>query len=166
MKPDSFDIHSQATALPAARAETAASSDWLQRLRARWLPHDGGQELEARLFGRALRVRLSPAAHAAAAQLRAPLTIEMELYFSCLVRKAVYFNSEASCTDLPAAARTTLLPNLHLQFRPVTTAHCLVADVGDKPPVETMPVVKPQAFVPRWVNIDFHRGRWIGEYGY
>lgn len=179
MKPDSFttpvdrNTATRPIATPATRASSPAtapfiapSSGWLKRLRQHWLPQDGGQELDVRLFGRAVRARLSPKAVQAASQLREPLTVEMELYFSCLVRKAVYFSTEPSCTDLPDAARTTLLPNLQLQFRPVTTAHCQVAEVGDKPPVETMPVVKPQAFVPRWVNIDFHRGHWLGEYGY
>ena len=135
----------------------------LAGFRDRLFPKDG-LRLEARIFGRPVRVELSSQAAAAAAALPSPLTVEMELYFSCLVRKAVRFRSELPDAALPAGAHTGLVHQLNLQFRPVTTQHCALD--RDAPPLETMPVTRPEAFVPRWLRIDVHQGVWIGDYGY
>jgi len=51
-------------------------------------------------------------------------------------------------------------------FRAVATQQCRIKDVGDKPPVETMPIHKPERFVPDWIKIDYRAGQWVGEYGF
>lgn len=149
---------------------------WCQQLAQTWGMTDQTQALELRvqLHGQALRARLSAAAVQAAERLASPLTVEMELYFSCLVRKSVRFYATTPNLELPVAAQVRLLPQLLLRFHPVSTQQCSMADTrldtrldtGAKPPVETLPVVKPQAFVPRWIDIDFHDGEWVGENGY
>ena len=135
----------------------------LAALRDRWLPKEGTR-ITARILGRPVRVELSPAAVEAAAKLAAPLTVEMELYFSCLVRKAVRFRNADADPALPDGSHTALLDRLGLQFRPVTTKHCPLDQ--DAPPLEAMPIMRPQAFVPRWVRVDVHNGEWIGDFGY
>lgn len=116
------------------------------------------------LHGRPVHVHLSRAALTAAAELAAPLIVEMELYFSCLVRKAVRFR-----TAIDGAIDSESAPineRLMLCFRPVTTEHCALPDDDSAPPLETMPIKRPQAFLPRWIEIDFRRGEWLGEFGY
>ncbi|MBI5041695.1 MAG: hypothetical protein HZB57_11015 [Gammaproteobacteria bacterium] len=139
---------------------------WYTQLRQLLMPASEGQHLEARLYGRVLHIHFSPAAIAAAATLQTPLTIELELYFSCFVRKAVRFHAAPPSTDSLPDSHTRILDHVHVHFHPVTTQHCSMANSPDAPPMETMPVTRPQAFLPRWVEIDFHRGAWIGEYGY
>lgn len=129
----------------------------------------GSQEelgIEVRLFGRPLRVEFSRQALAAAGKLQSPMTVEAELYFSCMIRKAVRFRHAQPDDTLPAGSHAPLLDHLTLQFRPVTTQHCQIETGAGAPPLETMPVTRPQAFVPRWVSIDFHHGDWLGEFGY
>lgn len=115
------------------------------------------------LYGRTVQVRLSPSALDAASALPVSLIVEMELYFSCLVRKAVRFRTaDDGALDIECAS---INERLLLSFRPVTTEHCALTDAA-APPLETMPVKRPQAFLPRWLNIDFRRGEWRGEFGY
>ena len=74
-------------------------------------------------------------AAARALELReAPLFVEMELYFSCLVKKFVHFREDAR--GRPAVAATD---KLFIYFRPVTSTRCTfaVADqLGRQPEIE------------------------------
>ena len=120
---------------------------------------------EVDFLGRPVRVEFTSRAIAAAAELETPLQIEMELYFSCLVRKAVRFHTTAdpSRSQLPPV---TLAPNLELCFRPVVTEECRVHEVEGAPPVKTMPAAHPEALIPRWLKVDHRHGEWLGEFGY
>jgi hypothetical protein len=123
----------------------------------------GYTRITVTLAGRALELRLTAAA---ATALRAPgeqLTIELELYFSCLLRKRVHFLAEphsgsADCVTLSDRAR--------LCFRPVMTRACRTDDLAGEPDTESFPLVRTAAFVPRWVALDFRRGAWSGDFGY
>lgn len=142
------------------------SSDWFGMLRDRWLAHTADQIFEVPLHGRPVQVNLSRAARKAAGDLAVPLIVEMELYFSCLVRKAVRFRAVEGIADPAGLESTRITDNLLLQFRPVTTQHCALPAGAAAPPLEAMPVTRPQAFVPHWLKIDFHDGEWLGEFGY
>lgn len=144
----------------------AVTSDWLAALRERWQEPSADQSLEARLHGRPVQVRMSRAARSVAKQLSVPLIVEMELYFSCLVRKAVRFHTLEGDADPAGLESIRLSDNLILRFRPVTTQHCALPAGAAAPPLEAMPVARPQAFVPHWLKIDFHHGEWLGEFGY
>lgn len=120
---------------------------------------------EVRLFGRAVRWEMTPVARAEAARLTAPLVVEMELYFSCLIRKAVRFHCP-HVGDTEPADEAHLTHHLRLRFRPVTTRHCALPADASAPPLETMPVTRPHAFVPRWLKLDYRHGAWCGEFGY
>ena len=119
---------------------------------------------EIHLYGKAVQCRITRAARAAAAQLTAPLVVEMELYFSCLVRKALRFRPPTDADAVIEEAR--LSEHLRVRFRPVTTQHCSLPADAVEPPLEAMPVTRPRAFVPRWLKIDFRHGAWCGEFGY
>ncbi len=86
----------------AALDEEPSATGWSQQLRQMLGMSGEGTRLAVRLYGRTLEVTFSPAAMAAAAALTSPLTVELELYFSCLVRKAVRFHAA-----LPRAAGFT-----------------------------------------------------------
>jgi hypothetical protein len=115
--------------------------------------------------GKSVNIDVTRQAVKAASEHLYPILIEVELYFSCLVRKQVRFRTliqpEQITTDF-----ASVLPGLFASFRAVCTMQCKVADVAGKPPVETMPVKKPGQFVPDWIKVDFHAGQWIGEYGF
>ena len=89
------------------------------------------------------------------------LLAEIELYFSCLIRKQVRFRE----TDIPGAA-TAVTDNLKIMFRPVMTKACGKDYEGDEPPLTDFPIANVRPYVPRWVKIDFLSGQWHGEFGY
>ncbi len=117
------------------------------------------------LKGKRVRVDISESAAQALLERDTPLLVELELYFSCLVRKQIRFtaleNDPQSDSDC-----TRVMSGLYASFRAVTTAHCRIDEVDGKPPVETLPVKKPDLFVPDWLKLDFRTGRWLGEYGF
>ena len=110
--------------------------------------------------GRSVVVTLSPAASRALAQRDTPLLAEMELYFSCLIRKQVRFRETSDETTIPVNE------HLHICFRPVMTRSCGKDYEGEEPPLTDFPLAKTQAYVPRWLRIDYMHGQWQGEFGY
>jgi hypothetical protein len=116
------------------------------------------------LADRHLDIRLSPAAEHALAQRQTPLLAEMELLFSCLIRKRVRFSDVR--TDLPMDNATPASDRLSVRFRPVMTRVCSVAEVGGAPPLDDFPIANPRPYVPHWLAIDYRRGQWLGEFGY
>lgn len=113
----------------------------------------------AEILGKEILVEWSAAADKAMGSLTTPLQVEMELYFSCLIRKAVRFGRGVSMRY-----SDSVTPHLRVGFRPVVTKACKVSDVADEPPLEDFQMTKPEAFVPRKLFIDFKRGQWSGEF--
>lgn len=115
----------------------------------------------AEILGKKIQVEWSSAADKAMSALSAPLLVEMELYFSCLIRKAVRFGHGE-----PGKYSVAVTPQLTLSFRPVVTKSCKVSEIGDdeEPPVADFQLTKPEAFVPKKIVLDFKRGQWIGEF--
>jgi len=111
------------------------------------------------ILGKQVLVEWSASADKKLQELAEPLQVEMELYFSCLIRKAVRFGGEAQAGEFVTAA-----PRLKIGFRPVMTKACNVKDFEVEPPVEDFPIVKPEAFVPKRLTIDFKAGKWQGEF--
>lgn len=120
------------------------------------------------LSGKPVRFDISAAAIRFLAESASPVAAELELYFSCLVRKQICFR-ELGANQIPGDPKiphAPVVPGLFASFRAVTTRECRIADVGGKPPVDTMPVKKSDLFVPDWVRIDYRAAKWRGEYGY
>ncbi len=109
-------------------------------------------------------IKLTPAARAKLDTLEHSLNVELELYFSCLIRLRVLF------PDVPDSDLIAVNANhdkLNLFFHPVMTKHCLVDDIrGKDPDTETFPIKKPEKFIPRWLKLDFKNNTWRGEFGY
>ncbi len=135
-------------------------------------PHDGVQHIAwrgpasasegAHAGRRSLEVRLTPRARTALAALPTALDIELELYFSCLIRKRV--NLQAA-PHADAAAIGKLSEQVSVSFRPVMTRACAVNAV-DHPDLAAMPLVNAAAFTPRWLTLDHVHGAWRGEFGW
>jgi len=111
------------------------------------------------ILGKKILVEWSASADKKLQSLAEPLLVEMELYFSCLIRKAVRFGGDAQASNFISAA-----PGLKVGFRPVMTKACNVNDFEVAPPVEDFPIVKPEAFVPKRLTIDYKSGKWLGEF--
>ena len=111
------------------------------------------------LHDKSLEIRLTAAASRALARRTTPLVAEMELLFSCLLRKRVHFGEAAE-------AATPVNECLAVRFTPIMTRRCSVAESGASPPSEGFPLENPRPYVPHWLAIDYRKGEWIGEFGY
>ena len=112
------------------------------------------------LLGRKVMISLSSAAVTALSQRDTLLVAEMELYFSCLIRKKVRFRENVE------GELVYVIDQLSVRFRPVMTAVCGVDYEGDEPPLTDFPIKKPESFVPHWLKLDFKKDKWIGEFGF
>jgi len=110
------------------------------------------------LADKSLEIRLSRAAEFALAQRTTPLLAEMELLFSCLIRKKVRFYEQGAGT--PASKE------LSVRFRPVMTRKCSISSLDGPPPSDDFPIINMHPYVPHWLSIDFRKGQWLGEFGY
>ncbi len=111
--------------------------------------------------GRQVLVEWSKAAASELAQRTQPLVVEMELYFSCLVKKFVHFHE-----TVPQRATVAVSDKLAVFFRPVTSTACSfeVADrLGRQPEIE-IDTPNVRKIAPRLVKLDFVRGNWLGEF--
>ena len=127
------------------------------------------QQQSVEINGRTVVIELSKAAIKALAQRSTPLLAEMELYFSCLIRKKVRFRdatADAKSDDASTATTVSLSDHLHVRFRPVMTRVCGKDYEGDEPPLTDFPIVNARAYVPRWLHIDFRNNQWQGEFGF
>ena len=110
--------------------------------------------------GKPVAVSLSKSAVKALALRDRTLVAEMELYFSCLIRKQVRFKENLE-GDL-----VNVTDQLAIRFRPVMTKSCGIDYEGDEPPLTDFPIKKPKSFIPHWLKIDFKKDQWIGEFGF
>ncbi len=109
-----------------------------------------------------VELRLSRRAERELARQARPLVVEVELYFSCLIRKRVYFPPAAHADARPLS---TTHGKLQVFFRPVMGQACAIPADG-KPVLTAFPLQKDLAFTPRWLRLDFKAGRWQGDYGF
>lgn len=119
------------------------------------------EKLTLRFSGRQIRIEISAAAVRALQQREKPLMVEMELYFSCLIRKRVRFYDTGEHGHYAIATQ-----KLRVGFRPVMTAHCSVHDIDGPPPLTDFTIRRPESFIPRWLHIDHRHGQWTGDFGY
>ncbi len=122
------------------------------------------------LLGKSVNVTLSKAARNALSRRTKPLAVEMELYFSCLIRKRVRFSDAASNIKSSAVQKPPLEARLNdrmrIQFHPVMTKACGKNYEGDEPPLTDFPITNPKAYIPHWLKIDYQKDAWVGEFGY
>ncbi len=90
-----------------------------------------------------------------------PLYVNMELYFSCFIKKMIKFS------DIPPQRESSkITENLFASFRPVQSKSCNIHDLsGDNTPILIdLNVTKRKAIVPRHLFIDYKRGEWKGDF--
>lgn len=129
---------------------------WLERWRHRYR-----HEKPVLLAGRTVRVRWTDRADAALYGLESPLVIELQLYFSCVVKKRLLFHE----TPLPGSV--AVAPNLELVFRCIASAACNPTEFAAHYPEGRSLMSGPAAGIPpQRVEIDYRRGRWEGSFSY
>lgn len=94
---------------------------------------------------------------------QAHIDIELELYFSCLIRKRVNIREQAQ-TD--AVINTDVNEHMSISFRPVMTKVCKASDVVGEPDIESLPIINPVRFTPNWVSLDYKNEQWTGDFGF
>jgi hypothetical protein len=113
------------------------------------------------LHGRPVSIELTKAAALELERREAPLFVELELYFSCLVKKFVHFRTDSrGKPTIPAHGK------LQVYFRPVTSTACTfeVAErLGRQPEMEIDSKAVRQ-IAPKRVNIDHIDGAWRGSF--
>lgn len=93
-----------------------------------------------------------------------PLVLDLELYFSCLVKKFVHFVDVAPAAVHASAVRVA--PGLELSFRTVTSTPCtmeLAERLGRQPEV-LLDTPATRKLAPRRVWLDFVGGRWQADF--
>lgn len=116
-------------------------------------------KIDTEYQGRQLTIHTSKAADRALLERNEPLIVEMELYFSCLIRKQVRFPRQAqNCQPVN--------DSLMITFRPVMTSHCNVEPGDGPPPLTDFPIERAEAYVPHWLKLDYANDQWQGEFGY
>jgi len=111
--------------------------------------------------GRKVVVEWTNAAALALSRRETPLIVELELYFSCLVKKFVHFRDEARGRETVAANQ-----NLLLYFRTVTSTACSMEkaeSLGRQPEIE-LDTDAVRKMAPKKVTIDHVKGAWRGSY--
>lgn len=111
--------------------------------------------------GKLVEIEWSGAAQQALARRSLPLTLELELYFSCLVKKFVHFHE-----TVPERETVAVNERLRLFFRPVTSTACSMERaerLGRQPEMDLQGTVAHK-LAPRRVWLDHRRGTWQAEY--
>jgi len=118
------------------------------------------------MMGKQIQVEITKKATQQLSNRPHPLFVEMELYFSCLLRKEIRIR-ESARDKVDGAFTAQLSDNLHISFRPVMTKTCSVSSCeGEAPPLSDFPIEKPQSYVPKWLKLDYKKGEWCGDFGY
>lgn len=111
------------------------------------------------LRGRSLDVSWTQRAEQALRDRATPLIVEMQLYFSCVIKKRVLFHDEAELNLTPVNDR------LAISFRPVQAASCDPVEFARDYPVKRE-FDSPAAarMHPRALHIDYKKGKFEGEF--
>lgn len=112
--------------------------------------------IHATLYDKPVHIGITSRAEKELDKRGTPLRVEMELYFSCLIGKTVRFDEATHGEHFEEAA-----PNLLIGFHAVQTHACSIANLTTpKPGRDAFPIVRPERFVPKCLEIDFRNARW------
>jgi hypothetical protein len=130
------------------------------RLFDRWV-NSYRHQCRVQLSGKELLVKWSARAERALSNKPRPLVVEMQLYFSCLVKKRVLFHEQADFETLVVNDR------LQIVFRSIEAARCDPEEFARNYPLgRVLDSSAALKMTPSWVGIDFRQGQWEGEFGY
>lgn len=105
------------------------------------------------LSGKPVQVTCTARAMHVLSQRGKPLIVEMELAFACFARKAVHFHEQA-----PDRTLTFVTDKLAVYVHTVIPDRC---DTSEGTPS----VASGLCVIPRWLKLDYVKGKWTGEYG-
>jgi hypothetical protein len=90
------------------------------------------------------------------------LIVELQLYFSCVVKKRVLFHHRAVEFD-----SIRVNDNIEIAFQPVASAVCDPQEfAASYPQGKNLSAGKASRMVPRGVEIDYRRNNWEGQFHY
>lgn len=90
------------------------------------------------------------------------LVIELQLYFSCVVKKRVLFHDRAVQLDCVGVN-----DRIELAFQPIASAACDPQTfAASYPQAKNLSAGKASSMVPRTVEIDYRQGNWEGQFHY
>lgn len=106
-------------------------------------------------------VEWTPAAGRELARRSTPLIVELELYFSCLVKKFVHFREDSRGRETVSAGE-----KIRLYFRPVTSTACSfeVAERLGRQPEMDIDTPATRRIAPKRVSLDHVGGAWRGSF--
>lgn len=124
----------------------------------RWLnPYRHQQRVS--LHGNALTLRWTVRAERALHRRKVPLAIEMQIYFSCVVKKRVLFPEEATTDAQPVDQRFLL------SLRAVESDRCdPIAFAARYPARRELDSSQARKMRARELRIDYRRGTWEGVF--
>jgi hypothetical protein len=130
----------------------------------RWLDrciHKYQHHQTARVNQRDVEVWWTGRAEAALQSNRHPLIVELQLYFSCVVKKRVLFHRQVEFDT------TAVNHKLALAFRPIASAVCDPREFAlNHPEGKDLSHGLAAGMVPGRVEIDFRQGEWEGQFHY
>ena len=103
---------------------------------------------------------ISEAARNRLREVSAPLLFDIELYFSCLIKKVCLFSDLKNDEN---ASR--VMDGLYLRFRATMTSQCSIGDFASNQAAD-FPIVRQTPYIPNWVTLDFAGNQWVGDFGY
>ena len=124
----------------------------------RWL-HPFKHSSRIQLRGKDLDVKWTRRADDALKLRSTPLTAEMQLYFSCVVKKRVLFHDETTPNNI------TINKNLGVSFRPVQSTACSPEEFASNHPIKNeFHSNAANKMRPSLLYLDFINGHWQGEF--
>jgi hypothetical protein len=77
-----------------------------------------------------------------------PLLLEVELYFSCLIKKVCHFRESEDIDDY-----VMVIDGLYVHFRATMTNRCSIEEFDKDKPAD-FPIVDQKPYIPNWVSLD------------
>ena len=114
------------------------------------------------LKGKTLSVSWTQRAERQFSRRQRPLLAEMQLYFTCVVKKRVVFHDSGHSDDTQG---TAVNDHLHVAFRPVEANSCDPVEFAANFPVRReFDSSGAKGMHPSSLHIDFKKGEWRGEF--
>ena len=113
--------------------------------------------------GKTLCIEWTERAYTALRERKQPLNIEMELYFSSMVKKLVIFHdSHVKIHNKNMLHNVT--DKIKVWFHPVTSLACENTNTPHRQPMVDINVNNLHNYYPKKLNIDFFNGHWKGYF--
>ena len=104
-------------------------------------------------------VRLTKRAEQALLLRDSPLLVEMQLYYSCVIKKRVLFH------DANIASSVCVSDRLGLTFHAVQSTSCDPVEFAQNYPTrQELELVTAKGMFPSLLEIDFKKSKWTGEF--